>query len=212
MENRQTAPADVPLIGLQAFELDADFSAQGIALHNILRQRRSQRQIAPDPLPQYRLSRLLWAACGCNRDGGQLRTASSICGGVAIDLYVAMAGGLYRFDATRMVLARCSEEDLRSRGGDGAPAAPLELIYVADTARMTGVPAPDRQWQAALDAGFMAENVSLFCAAEDLATYMQVPPDRAALARAMKLTGGECVLLLQAVGMPKGAAPRNPWM
>lgn len=203
---------DIPLIGVQAFELDADFSALGIALRNIFLLRRSQSEFAPDPLPQYRFSRLLWAACGCNRDGEALRTVPSVCGGVAINLYVATADGLYRFEAARMALAKCGDADLRSRGPHGAPGAPLELIYVADLDRMDGVAAQDRLWQAALDAGFMAENVSLFCAAEGLATCMRLAREPAALARAMALEGARRILLLQQVGLPKDAPARNPWL
>lgn len=212
METRPAPQGDIPLIGSEAFELDADFSALGIALRDILLLRRSQREFARAPLPQYRFSRLLWAACGCNRDGDALRTVPSVCGGVAIDLYVALEDGLYRFDAGRMLLARCGNSDLRSRGSDGAPAAPIELIYAADLGRMAGVPAGDRLWQAALDAGFMAENVSLFCAAEGLATCIRVPPGSAALADAMALHQDARVLLLQQVGIPKDAPARNPWM
>lgn len=212
MDHQLEHPADLPLIGRDALELDADFSALGIALRDILLLRCSQHVYAPDPVPQYRLSRLLWTACGCNREGDLLRTAPSVCGGAAIDLYVAMATGLYRFDAAAMVLVRCGDADLRNAGGDDGATAPLALIYVADLARMGDVAAPDRLWQAALDAGFMAQNVSLFCAAEGLATCMQVPSERAVLARAMGL--GECasVLLRQPVGLPRNAAPRNPWL
>jgi nitroreductase len=212
MDNRYDRPADLPLIGREALELDADFSALGIALRDILLLRRSRHEFGPEPVPQYRLSRLLWTACGCNREGDLLRTAPSVCGGAPIDVYVAMATGLYRFDAAAMVLVRCGDADLRGSDQHDGPAAPLELIYVADLARMTGVPAPDRLWQAALDAGFMAQNVSLFCAAESLATCMRVPPERAALARAMGLEGGACVLLRQAVGLPRHAPARNPWL
>lgn len=212
METTPAEQGDIPLIGSEAFELDADFSALGIALRNILLLRRSQREFAPGPVPQYRFSRLLWAACGCNRDGGALRTVPSVCGGVAIDLYVALENGLYRFDAGRMLLARHLEADLRSRAGDGTLTAPIELIYVADLGRMAGVPAGDRLWQAALDAGFMAENVSLFCAAEGLATCVRVPPGSAALADAMAQHEDCRVLLLQQVGILKDAPERNPWM
>jgi len=212
MDNRYEHPSDMPLIGREALELDADFSALGIALRDILLLRRSHHAFAPEPVPQYRLSRLLWTACGCNREGASLRTAPSVCGGAAIDLYVAMATGLYRFDAAGMALIRCGDADLRGADGHDGPAAPLELIYVADLARMTGVPAPDRLWQAALDAGFMAQNVSLFCAAENLATCMEVPSERAMLARAMGLEGGACVILRQPVGLPRNAPTRSPWL
>ncbi|GAB2846356.1 hypothetical protein GCM10027277_13370 [Pseudoduganella ginsengisoli] len=211
-ETRAEVPLEVPLIRAQAFELDADFSALGIALRTILQQRRSQFEFSPDPVPHYRFSRLLWAACGCNREGTSLHTVPSVCGGVAVDLYVANSDGLYLFDSARMVLAPRSAADVRSRDAHGVPAAPLELIYVANTARMAAIPAGERLWQAALDAGFMAENVSLFCAAEGLATCMLPAAGRSALAQSMALQEGERIVLLQQVGMPKNAPERNPWL
>lgn len=209
---QQACPDELPLVGVRAFELDADFSALGIAMRDILLQRRSRREFSPEPVPHYRLSRLLWAACGCNGDDGPLRTAPSVCGSHAVDLYVDMACGLYRFDGIRMALVRCGAPVLHAPGCADAPSAPLALLYVVDLPRLADVPEQDRQWHAAIDAGFMAQNVSLFCAADGMAACAQVPAEREALGRQMNLPPGHCVLLQQLVGMPQGGAPRNPWM
>jgi hypothetical protein len=190
---QQACPDELPLVGARAFDLDADFSALGIAMRDILLQRRSRREFSPEPVPHYRLSRLLWAACGCNGDDGPLRTAPSVCGSHAVDLYVDMACGLYRFDGIRMALVRCGAPVLHVPGREDAPSAPLALLYVVDLQRLADVP-------------------EQFCAADGMAACAQVPAEREALGRQLNLPPGHCVLLQQLVGMPQGGAPRNPWM
>ncbi|MEG1115889.1 MAG: hypothetical protein RSE46_12715, partial [Janthinobacterium sp.] len=59
----------LPLMGPATFELDADISALGMALIEVLKLRQSQRDFSERELSWYRLSRLLWAADGCNRPG-----------------------------------------------------------------------------------------------------------------------------------------------
>jgi nitroreductase len=54
------------------------------------------------------------------------------------------------------------------------------------------------------DAGFIAQNVYLFCASEGLATVVRGLVDRPALAKLMKLTPSQRVVLAQTVGYPAG--------
>jgi len=79
--------------------------------------------------------------------------------------------------------------------------APLNLIYVADTSK-TGS-APDSELYTGADAGFISQNVYLFCASENLATVARGGVDRAALAKAMKLRPEQRIILAQTVGYPK---------
>ncbi len=55
----------------------------------------------------------------------------------------------------------------------------------------------------AADAGFISQNVYLFCASEKLATVVRGSIDRAALAKAMKLRPEQKIILAQTVGYPK---------
>jgi len=52
------------------------------------------------------------------------------------------------------------------------------------------------------DAGFIAQNVYLFCASEGLATVVRGMVDRAALSKLMKLSPKQRVVLAQTVGYP----------
>jgi nitroreductase len=74
--------------------------------------------------------------------------------------------------------------------------APLNLVYVGD---------PDRGGSGdntLYSAGFIGQNVYLFCASEGLGTVIRGLVDRAALAKALKLRPGQRITLAQTVGYP----------
>ena len=81
--------------------------------------------------------------------------------------------------------------------------APVNLVYVAETARMEGAKPEQFEAYAAADAAFIAQNVYLFCASEGLATVVRASIDRPALALAFGLRSGQRVALAQTVGYPR---------
>ena len=88
--------------------------------------------------------------------------------------------------------------------------AALDLIYVADHARMKLVPAAQREAYAFSAAGAMAQNVYLYCASAGLATVVRAWFDRHALSQAMGLGTDQQLLLAQTVGRAKGSVkPTN---
>lgn len=179
----------------------------GLPLMEALARRRSSREFASDALPLPLLSGLLWAAYGSNRaDGG--RTAPSALDAQEIDVFVALPSGAYRFDAAAHALHLVAAKDLRRLTGyqDFVDEAPLDLVYVADHARMRMVPAGKRESYASVAAGAIAQNVYLFAASSGLATVIRAWIDRAAIADALGLTHDQQVLLSQTVGYPRGAA------
>jgi nitroreductase len=192
----------IKLIPPAALALDADFPALSMALFEVLLGRRSRRDIAPEPLPLYQLSRLLWAAFGINRPAQSGRTAPSAQDGHQISVYVALASGLYRYDAHADLLCAVMDDDFRdATGHQGA----LGLIFVADLDQVAGAARVEQRFYAALDTGYISQNVYLFCAAEGLASVARGQLDRAALAQRMGLRAGQEVILAQAVGYPLGA-------
>jgi len=96
-------------------------------------------------------------------------------------------------------------DDIRALTGrqDFVKDAPVNLIYVADLARMTRAAPADRDAYAAAHAGFISENVYLVCASEGLATVVRASIDRPALARALRLRPDQKITLAQTVGYPK---------
>lgn len=81
--------------------------------------------------------------------------------------------------------------------------APLNLVYVADFARMTRANDEDRKLYGAADAGFVAENVYLYCASQGLAVVVRGSVDRARLSEALKLRPDQKIMLAQTAGYPK---------
>jgi len=176
----------------------------GLPLMEALARRQSAREFAPDALPLPVLSGLLWAAYGVNRkDGG--RTAPSALNAQEIDVYVALRSGAYLYDAAAHALPRVAASDVRSVTGyqDFVDEAPLDLVFVADHARMRLVPAGQRESYASAAAGAISQNVYLFAAAHGLATVIRAWIDRGAIADALGLTHDQQVLLSQTVGYPK---------
>ena len=176
----------------------------GVPLMEALAQRHSTRDFSPEALPLPLLSGLLWAAYGVNRkDGG--RTAPSALDAQEIDVFVALPSGAYRYDAAAHELRLVAAGDLRRVTGyqDFVDEAPMDLVYVADHARMHLVPVGQRESYASVAAGAIAQNVYLFTAGNGLATVLRAWIDRAAIADALGLTHDQQVLLSQTVGYPR---------
>ncbi len=188
----------------QSIALPPPQTGPAATLMQALKQRRSTREFAPKPLPRDTLSTLLWAAFGINRPDSGGRTAPSARNWQEISVYAALADGLFRYDAAGHALQPVASADLRALTGmqDFVGHAPLNLVYVADFSRMSEAGADEREFLAAVDAGVIAQNVYLFCAATGLATVVRGLVDRKKLAAAMGLALHERILLAQTVGFP----------
>jgi len=169
----------------------------------VLKARSSARAFSPEKLSPQVMSNLLWAAFGVNRQDSGKRTAPSAMNWQEMDVYVATADGLFVYDAKANQLNLVLNEDVRAQTGMQAYAkdAPLNLIYVADLAKTRGNTA-DRDLYVAADAGFIAQNVYLFCASEGLAVVVRGMVDRPALAKLMRLRPEQRIILAQTVGYP----------
>jgi len=177
----------------------------GMPLMQALAKRHSSRSFDAAPLAPQLLSNLLWAAAGVNRDDLGGRTVPSAMNAQEVMVYLALPDGLYHYDAPTHALHLISATDVRRVTGyqDFVDNAPLDLVFVADFARMKLVPAAQRASYASAAAGAMAQNVYLFCASAGLATVIRAWLDRDALAYAMGLNNDQHVLLAQTVGMLK---------
>jgi nitroreductase len=195
------------LIGPASMGLDAGLPPNSMVLLELLKQRRSSREFSTRKLDRHTLSRLIWSAFGINRpaDGG--RTAPSARDGQEISVYVALADGLFLFDPQRLVLLPVLSEDVRAETGmqDFVATAPVNLIYVARLRPEEGSTEQDQLFYAALDTGFIGQNVYLFCAAEGLATVVRGWIDRPALAQRMQLAQDQHIIAAQCVGYPSGS-------
>ena len=177
----------------------------GKSLMQSLQARKSSRDFSTKKLPVEVLSNLLWAACGINRPESGRRTAPSAVNWQEVDIYVAMADGLYLYNAKEHVLKPVINQDIRALTGKQTfvKDAPVNLIYVADYSRMGGANAEERNSYSAADTAFIAQNVYLYCASEGLATVVRGSIDRDILAKAMQLLDNQRIILSQTVGYPK---------
>ena len=179
----------------------------GMPLMEALAGRQSQREFSSAALAPQQLSNLLWACAGVNRPEVGGRTAPSAMDSQEVDLHVAMAGGLYRYEPRTHRLALSVAADVRRVTGyqDFVDEAALDLVYVGELDRMKLVPAALREGYACVAAGAMSQNASLYCASQGLATVIRAWLDRDSLARAMSLNADQRILLAQTVGHPKPA-------
>ncbi|HSV43351.1 MAG TPA: SagB/ThcOx family dehydrogenase, partial [Candidatus Bathyarchaeia archaeon] len=190
-----------PVKAAEPIQLLAPDLISGKPLMQALKERRSIRSYSSRELPLEVLSNLLWAARGINREGGML-TVPTAGNAQEIDVYVAMASGLYLYDPQAKVLQPVLDEDIRAFVGkqDFVKTAPVTLIYVAEMSRLKYNHLND--FYAATDTGFISQNVYLFCASEGLATVVLGWVDKETLAQKMGLKETQKVILTQPVGYP----------
>ena len=181
-----------------------------------LQQRRTVREIKSEPLAPQVLSDLLWAAFGINRPENAHRTAPSAMNSQEVDLYVALAEGLYVYEAGPHQLKLVEAADVRAKtsGQPFATNAPLTLIMVADLTRLEKARPQTRLLYANFDAGCISQNIYLFCASAGLATVVH-DLDRTVLRPSMKLRPQQEIIMAQAVGFPQptntaGPRPKAP--
>ncbi len=180
----------------------------GKPLMQCLKDRRTDRTFNKKKLPVEVLSNLLWAASGINRADSGKRTAPSAKNWQEIDVYVAMEEGLYLYNAKTHTLDPVMKNDLRKNtthflqpSRSDIADAPVQLIYVADYAKMTfGTSDENKLLYSGADSAFISQNVYLYCASEGLATGVRALVDKDALAKDMRLRDKQKVVLVQAVG------------
>ena len=191
-----------------AIKLPPPETAGGMPLMQALKARHSMREFASKVLPPQMLSNLLWAASGVNRPDTGQRTAPSAHDWREVDVYMTTADGAYRYDPPTHTLIKVVAGDIRPLAGvqDFVATAPLNLVYVADLERMSGASAEDKAFYSATDAGFIAQNVYLFCASSGLAVVVRGLVDRDVLGAALGLASHQRIILAQSVGYPAGSA------
>jgi SagB-type dehydrogenase family enzyme len=176
----------------------------GKPLMQVLNERKTSRSFDKQALSAKDLSNIMWAAFGINRAETNGRTAPSAMNMQEIDVYAALAEGLFLYEAKTHTLKKVSDKDIRSLTGKQpfVAEAPLNLIFVANFERVKNGKTDDSRFYAAMDAGFISENVYLYCASANLATVVRGYVDRPVLAKEMQLSDKQEIILSQTVGYP----------
>jgi nitroreductase len=183
----------------QDIELPAPHKTGGMPLMEALAKRSTARAFDSRELSNQQLSDLLWAGFGVNRADGR-RTAPSARNRQELELYVLLKQGTYVYDAPKNLLRQIVAEDLRKLGCNVD--APLVLLFVGDLSKH-GESGDSRKNLAAIDSGFISENIYLYCASEGLATGYRGSVDRAALTAKLSLKPDQEIVAVQPVGYPK---------
>jgi len=200
------------LLFFQAFGQDIALPAPdktgGKPLMQALNERQTIRTFTKENLTPQQLSDLLWAGWGINRPADKKHTAPSSRNIQEIDVYAALATGLYLYQAESHTLKQINGNDIRALTGtqDFVAGAPLNIVYVADMAKL-GKKEDDEIKEADLlssyaNTAFIAQNVYLYCASANLGCVIRgmVPKDK--LAPAMGLRSNQVIILSQTVGVP----------
>ena len=190
----------------QAIDLPPPMMEGGKSLTQALKQRRSIRDYSERALPTQILANLLWAAWGVNRPESDGRTAPRWRGVYALDIYLAMADGVWRYEPNSPRIVFHLPGDLRAQTTTCQPfvaTAPLNLVYAFDMAKLTGAAENEAIAAAAACVAMVGQNVYLYCAAEGLATVFRQSVPGEKLARTLKLPPRQIIQFAQTVGYPK---------
>jgi len=194
-------PAGLFAQDLKPAALPAPQTSGGKPLMQALKERKSTREFTTEKLSPQVLSNLLWAGWGINREDGR-RTAPSSSNRQEIELYAVMADGAYVYDAKGNALKPVASGDLRKLTGTVpfVAEAALNLVYVADFAKMGNGDENNKNATSNANAGLIAENVYLFCASEGLGAVVRGSVSRPELSKALNLRPDQRIVFAQTVG------------
>lgn len=189
-----------------AIDLPPPATNGGKSLMQALQSRRSIRDYSDRALPNEVLSNLLWAAWGVNRPETDGRTAPHWHNAYALDIYLTRADGVWVYAPKGHRIVFHMNGDLRAQTTTGQPfvgAAPLNLVYAVDLAKLTPASDGEKAIAAAACAAVVAQNVYLYCASAGLATVLRQSVPGAALAKTLQLQPSQIIQFAQTVGYPK---------
>ena len=180
-------------ISAQDISLPEPQKTGGMPLMEALSKRSTCREFSPAEIDNQTLSNLLWAAWGFNRP--DKRTAPSANNKQELELYVVKKSGAYLYDALTNKLIQVNKEDVRKDMGkqDFVGTAPVNIVFVA---KNKGDYSP-------VNAGFISQNIYLYCASVDLGTVVRGYFDPEVVGKALKLKDSEVAVLTQTIGKKK---------
>lgn len=176
---------------------------KGKSLMQCLANRQTSRNFTNEKINNQKISNILWAACGLNRQEENKFTAPTAMNMQELSLYLAKEDGIYRYEPLDHSLNKISDDDIRKETGMQVfvGKADCELIIVADKAKMEKVKDPERyDFYASRDAGYISQNIYLVCASEDLGTVARGSFDNDKIVKLMKLDNNKFITLVHTIG------------
>ncbi|MBO5308495.1 MAG: nitroreductase family protein [Lentisphaeria bacterium] len=159
----------------------------GMTLRKSLAERRTRRAFSDKPLSKQMLSDLLWAANGISSKDGR-RTAPTARNIQELELGVLLPEGAFLYDAQNNKLIRRSAEPNKG---------PITIAIIWDTGKQ-----PKKEY-AAVDSGFIGQNIYLFATANGLNSVFKATFNRKSVTEKLKLEKHRQVIYVHTVGFPK---------
>lgn len=177
-----------------ALKLSPPELRRGKVTMQAIQDRKSVRLFSAKELSRQDLANVVWAAAGINRriadvDQKYGRTAPSSHNDQAIDAYVFLRTGVYKYDPLQHELNLILAGDHRGKSGvqSYVADAPLNLLLVADMGKVSGETDRDKLMNVCMDVGHMSENVYLYGASVGLNVICRSTIDRDELRLLLKL-------------------------
>jgi SagB-type dehydrogenase family enzyme len=203
---RSALPQEKPL---EQVELPRPRRTSEVSLEEAFAARRSLRTFAQRPLDQAQLGQLLWAAQGITGAGGRGRTAPSAGALYPLELYVATAEGLFRYEPRAHSLERRLARDPRPElakaalGQESVRQAPAVFVISGVEARTRAKYGARARRYVHLEAGHAGQNLLLQAAALGLGAVPVGAFEDDQVRRVLSLPAGEAPLYLIPVGPRK---------
>lgn len=181
------------------------------SLKDALQSRASHREFASQPLDDQTLSNLLWAAYGINRAETGARTAPTAYDWRHMELYIADAHGIGRYDANRNAIESLATKDIRALTGmqDFVKSAPLTVILVSDEGKMSEKESYGMKWIfSGAAAGAIAQNIYLYCASAGLNVVVRASFERDPLHKELGLGSKQKIVVAQTIGFPPDSSAK----
>ncbi|MDR1762126.1 MAG: nitroreductase family protein [Bacteroidales bacterium] len=186
----------------QSIQLPAPQTSGGMPVYEAMHKRQTSREFVNKDLTPQQLSNILWAAYGFNRDGK--RTVPSSQNSQEYTIYVFTSKGVYVWDDVNNILEVFRNGDQRALTGpqDFVKNASVNLVYVANFQKIKGAE-EEKDVTAAVNCGFIAQNVYLASAAEGLGSVIRGYVDKEKLNQYMQLPDFKKIMFAQSVGTIK---------
>ena len=168
-----------------------------------MKERRTIRDLREEDLPIEIISSLLWSAYGYNRPDEMKRVAPSAVNVQEYDIYLFTREGIYLYNAEKNSILLIVKGDHRKEISQQKhfAIAPVSIVMVANYDRMKLFKnTEDRDFYAAVDAGYISQNIYLFCASANLGTVACGGINRDDIHKLLGITNGRA-MLAHPVGM-----------
>lgn len=195
----------VPGQAPQDIKLKAPDMERGLTIMKAFEKRASATSFSSREISLQDLSDLLWASNGINRPESGKRTAPTAVNAQDVDIYVLLISGAYLYDAKTHTLKGIAAGDNRklvSERQTNFANAPVMLVLVSEISRFRGDDNTRKLSWAAMDAGIVSQNISLFCAGAGLVTRPRASMDTEGLRKLLNLNSNQYPLLNNPVGYP----------